>query len=423
VGSATVTATSEGVTGSAAISVANVPVASVVVSPVTAAVFVGATVQFTATLRDAAGNVLLGRSITWASSAAAATVSATGLVTGVAAGSVTITATSEGKTGSAAVTVNVVPVASVSLSPAATSVQVGQTVQLTATLLDANGLPLSGRLITWASSSAAVAAVSGGFVTGITSGTVTITATSEGKSGTATVTVTPAPPPPPGGSWPNEPAGYTLVTDFGWDALNTAGWLNATASDITNGKVAIVTDNTAPLSPPYVLQIFYPIGFVGGTAPATEYFSMSAPLPPALYVGFWWKPSNPWQGHSSGVNKILFVHPSDGSNIVLKMLGSAPPYHTQVTTEFPSGTTNWSENVDATPVALGQWHRLELYINYSGGVVKWWMDGQLKGSYTGLPYPGSGFLEPSFSPTWGGTGDVKTENDYYWIDHVHVSKP
>ncbi len=199
-GAATITATSEGQSASATISVANVPVASVVISPVTAVVLVGATLQLTTTLKDAAGNVLSGRSVTWASSTpAVATVTATGLVTGAGAGAVTITATSEGKTGSAAVTVNLVPVASVSVSPASAGIPLGQWVQLTATLLDANGMPLSGRSITWASSAPAVAAVStGGLVTGVASGAATITATSEGKSGTAAVTVTAGSPVQPG---------------------------------------------------------------------------------------------------------------------------------------------------------------------------------------------------------------------------------
>src|SRR5205814_4107300 len=53
-----------------------------------------------------AGNVLTGRTISWTSSnAAVATVSGTGLVSGVAAGSATITATSEGRSGQAQVTV------------------------------------------------------------------------------------------------------------------------------------------------------------------------------------------------------------------------------------------------------------------------------------------------------------------------------
>jgi hypothetical protein len=88
--------------------------------------------------------------------------------------------------------VNLVPVASVSLSPATASIAVGQTVQLTATLLDVNGAPLSGRLITWASSAPGVASVSSGLVAGIAPGSVTITATSEGKSGASAITVTAA---------------------------------------------------------------------------------------------------------------------------------------------------------------------------------------------------------------------------------------
>ncbi len=63
--------------------------------------------HLTATLKDASGKVLGGRSVTWASSTLGmATVSTGGFVTGVAVGPVTITATSEGQSGSATVTVN-----------------------------------------------------------------------------------------------------------------------------------------------------------------------------------------------------------------------------------------------------------------------------------------------------------------------------
>src|SRR5205809_932270 len=85
-------------------------------------------------------------------------------------------------------------VVTVTVSPAAPSVAVGGTLLLTATPLDASGNPLTGRVVTWATSSAAVATVSGsGLVTGVAAGTATITATSEGKSGTATATVSTVP--------------------------------------------------------------------------------------------------------------------------------------------------------------------------------------------------------------------------------------
>ena len=191
-GTATITASSEGQNGTAAITVTNVPVASVAVTPAPASVQVGQTVQLTATPKDASGSPLAGRVVTWASSASAiATVSASGLVTGVAAGSATLTATSEGKSGTAAVTVTIVPVASVAVSPASASVAVGQTVQLSATPKDASGNALAGRVVTWASTAPAVATVNGsGLVTGVAAGAATITATSEGQSGTGGLTVT-----------------------------------------------------------------------------------------------------------------------------------------------------------------------------------------------------------------------------------------
>jgi len=84
------------------------PVASVTVSPAVAMLTVGQNVQLTASLKDANGSPTSG-ALTWASgNAALATVSASGLVTGLALGSATITATSGGQTGSAAVTVNLV---------------------------------------------------------------------------------------------------------------------------------------------------------------------------------------------------------------------------------------------------------------------------------------------------------------------------
>src|SRR5207302_234077 len=168
------------------------PVATVSVSPATANVLIGATVQLTATPKDANGTPLSGRVVTWASNnQAVATVSASGLVTAQAVGTATITATSEGKSGTAAITVTDVAVASVDVAPATASVPVNGTVQLVATPKDASGNPLSGRTITWASDHTGVATVSAtGLVTGAGVGTATITATSEGKSGTAAITVT-----------------------------------------------------------------------------------------------------------------------------------------------------------------------------------------------------------------------------------------
>jgi len=64
-------------------------------------------------------------------------------------------------------------------------------VTLTATLHDANGNVLTGRVISWTTTDSDKATVSSnGVVTGVAQGTATIRATSEGKFDTSSVTVT-----------------------------------------------------------------------------------------------------------------------------------------------------------------------------------------------------------------------------------------
>ncbi|HKE90007.1 MAG TPA: Ig-like domain-containing protein, partial [Gemmatimonadales bacterium] len=170
------------------------PVATVEVSPQSATVAVGATLQLSAATFEAGGEILTGRTIVWASDApGVATVSSAGLVTGVTVGSATISATSEGVTGtsSIAVVATAEPVASVEVTPGSSNIVVGGTVQLTATPKDGKGQPLTGRTITWATNASLIATVSSsGLVAGVATGTATITATSEGVSGSASVNVT-----------------------------------------------------------------------------------------------------------------------------------------------------------------------------------------------------------------------------------------
>lgn len=197
-GTAQIAASSQGTPGIATVTVAPTPVASVVIVPENATASVGSTVQLQAVTYDAQGNVLTGRTVVWSSDhQSVATVDDAGHVTAVAAGQATIAATSEGQSGTSAVTVKPVEVASVSISPSTASVDVNKSVQLGATVRDKDGGKLDGRAVSWSSSNDKVATVDGsGKVTGVAAGNVTITATSEGKSGTAAVSVN-APGPPP----------------------------------------------------------------------------------------------------------------------------------------------------------------------------------------------------------------------------------
>ena len=72
--------------------------ASIALTPIAPSGVPGEQVQLTATVRDAGGNTLPDRTVTWTSAdLAKATVDAAGLVTAVAVGSATVQATSEAK--------------------------------------------------------------------------------------------------------------------------------------------------------------------------------------------------------------------------------------------------------------------------------------------------------------------------------------
>ena len=89
-------------------------VASVAVTPAVVTIGPTDTLRLIAVAKDAAGTPLTGRTITWSTSdPSRATVSTSGLVTGVAAGSATISATAEGKAGESAITVKFINIAGV----------------------------------------------------------------------------------------------------------------------------------------------------------------------------------------------------------------------------------------------------------------------------------------------------------------------
>jgi alpha-tubulin suppressor-like RCC1 family protein len=167
-----------------------VSVATVDLTPLTAEVIIGKTTKLSATPKDANGAVLSGRAVTWSSSSNnIATVDANGTVTGVAAGTATISAASEGKSATANITVKLdvpaIPVATVSVAAAPDTLEAWDPSTMVATLRDANANILTNRVIRWSVSNPAVAVIDSvtGVLTGIDRGTVTVTATSEGKVG------------------------------------------------------------------------------------------------------------------------------------------------------------------------------------------------------------------------------------------------
>jgi len=463
-------------TGSTAAS-APAPVASVGVSPATLSQIPGATQQLVATLKDASGNVLTGRAITWTSgNPAVAAVSGSALETAVAAGSATVTATSGGITGRAVVNVTV-PV--ITKPGTVADLAVAGVTDTSATLSftevnDGTGSPATYDVrsavspLSWGSAlpvtrgtcaTPLAGKASGGkrtcTVLGLSPataygfqliafrGTLNVNAVFGSLSNLANGTTAGAQPPQqpqqpqpslPLGSWPNEPGGLTQYSDQPWDGLGS--WA---LNDNTAGNSSLGTLSGVPFSPSGVLQYRYPQGMTGGgdaVSPGrADYFFPVGQQPTELYVGLWVKLSDPFDPHSSGVQKILYLHDNNGvvfSALWLEIYGTAQPFWVSLVNQF-SGcpSIRIAPNVAQTPIRAGEWHRYEMSLKLassggaSDGVLKVWVDGTLNVSRTDVCTLGasSGARVESvrLSGLWGGVADSKTETDYLWYDHTHVS--
>ncbi len=187
---------------------------SIAVTPASASITVGGTQQFVATGSYSNGSTQnLTTAATWTSSNSQEVSISGGLATGVAAGSVTITA-SEGGVSSPPVTLAITAAAvtlqSIAVTPSAASIAVGQTQQFTATgTYSNNSVQNLTTSVTWSASPSDATISSSGLATGVTAGQSNITATlgSVTSSPAATLTVTQATTAPTGNAFYVSPTG------------------------------------------------------------------------------------------------------------------------------------------------------------------------------------------------------------------------
>ncbi|HET9602985.1 MAG TPA: Ig-like domain-containing protein [Gemmatimonadales bacterium] len=352
-GDAAIKASAGGKVGEAALTIEPVPavaVASVVLSPSPISVTAGQTVQLSAATKAADGTALSGRSLTWSSSNdKVATVSSSGLLTGVGAGTAAISVISEGAadTASAEVAPSVVPVASVVMSDSDATLMVGDSKQLVATPRDADGTALTGRTITWASSRTSVATVSSsGLVKAVAAGSASVTATVDGKSASSAITVEAAVV-PPGGSvsspdpdpTPTERVGFYVAPSgsSGGSGTKASPWdLNS----VLSGNKSIPAGDTVWVRGGKYIGQFY--AYLSGSASAPvvirQYPGERATIDGNLVVVgshlvFWGLEvmnSNPLGVYRLGVNNRgpsnqfinLVVHDAGASGIYLGVEGS-----------------------------------------------------------------------------------------------------
>lgn len=170
---------------------AEVKVSSVSLNDSSVSLVVGETVQLRASIQPSNATE---KDITWASSKqSVATVSNSGLVTAVAEGSATITASAGGKSATCSITVSkgVVAVTSVALNETTLELTEGDSETLTATVKPDDA---TDKTVMWSSSNPMIASVSNGQVVANSLGETFITASVASLSAKCKVTIRQAPP-------------------------------------------------------------------------------------------------------------------------------------------------------------------------------------------------------------------------------------
>ena len=254
-GEVTITATAGGVSGTLKITVSDkaptvIPVQSVTVTGKQELVE-GASTTLTATVAPADAT---DKTVTWKSSdESVATVDKDGVVTAKKAGTVTITATAGGVSGTLHITVTAKPVETVPVTSvevtveAGTTVSVGKTLQATATVKPGNA---TNKKVTWKSSDESIATVdANGVITAKKAGKVVITATSTDgtdKSGSVEITVADETKPTPDHKSVKADTGDVTAGKTGTvtEPKDVAGWKSR--SIIKQGKLgkAEIADGT-----------------------------------------------------------------------------------------------------------------------------------------------------------------------------------
>lgn len=251
---------------------------------------------------------------------------------------------------------------------------------------------------------------------------------------------------------PNEPAGYTPITEILFSGIPDVSGESGTANvplgewwAFGPGTITLVDDNLAPISGTKCLQLEYPTGTLVGEGtgkwggwdeadseysefyeagwfkmPGTDFESPGTPGWKAL--GFW------------GVGRRGVGVPNHMYQVCLGN-GSS----TALLTEFEcvmkgQNHSPWSrdQNVDTSyRIPVGEWVRYELRcvlndVGVSNGILEMWFDGVKVMNHTDIPFrtPGDehGFYARHWDPTWGGTGGAaKSRDDFLLVDHVYIS--
>ena len=231
---------------------------------------------------------------------------------------------------------------------------------------------------------------------------------------------------------PNEPTGFTVISDRMFNAKVESGW-----TERGDAAFSIVSQTSAPRSPNPIGQAFFRKGFRGGGGPIATDLDLRGRHKKEIYVSFWVKFSSTFVGaQSSHVNKVYHVWIDGVSKVVFAGYGAGtsnllPQMRLQNIDADPRGVSfNLNPNMSYMKMGRNKWYHVEILVKsntpaIADGTIKWWVNGTPMGSYTGIGYVGrnnSNYWEQlSWAPTWGSPSDVVPADMYMYMDHVYVS--
>jgi len=222
------------------------------------------------------------------------------------------------------------------------------------------------------------------------------------------------------------PSETRRVSDQPWDAVVGDGWnyLRRTSSKDAD----IVSDATAPSSPPHVLRITFTPSMRRDTEPGVHWIRLREAR--NVHASWWMKLSAGWAPSPAGAAKMTFLHAGSGQGQVYTALGgSSVPHSMIVNTEWaPYGQRVWEPNVTTSPIAYDRWYRVEWYVKWESvpragdGILRWWIDGVLNGEYGHVSFPvgSAGFEQFEFAPT---VQKPPLADQYMYIDHTWIATP
>ncbi|HEY0489247.1 MAG TPA: ice-binding family protein [Telluria sp.] len=246
-GTAVVTASFNGKSGSSTLTVPPATLMSLAVTPPAVTLLAGETRQLTATATysDGTRSDVSAQSQFTSANTAAVSTTATGMLSGVAAGTSVISAAFGGQTATSNAQTLAATITSISISPATAAINVGATQTYIATALYSDN---SAAVITnsaqWTSSTTGVATVTNtGVATGVAPGATTISATFNGQSANAALTVNAiAQPQPPVTNAVNLGSAADFAVLAGTSLTNNAG-----GTTLITGNVGSPSQTTDPV--------------------------------------------------------------------------------------------------------------------------------------------------------------------------------